>query len=197
MSRASRSGVEGNERLTSFLAILLFVGLAAVGLTVPLAQSQTRLHVILGTLVIPPVLVKVASTTWRMVRYYAGAPDYRRKGPPFLLLRLLGPILVILTFILLFSGVGLIVGAPHSWHARLAQLHNSSFILWFFAMTVHVLGHLQETIQYGPRDLVARTRRQVSGASTRVWVSLSSFALGGVAAVWIAPYAHNGVIFGN
>jgi len=46
-------GVEGNERLTAFLALLLLLSLFVVGLTVPLAHSNTRLHVILGTAVIP------------------------------------------------------------------------------------------------------------------------------------------------
>lgn len=55
------------------------------------------------------MLLKVASTTWRFARYYTGAPAYRRKGPPPVLLRLLGPVVVILTLVLLFSGVGLLV----------------------------------------------------------------------------------------
>ena len=47
--------------------------------------------------------------TWRFARYYTGAPAYRRKGPPPVLLRLLGPVVVILTLVLLFSGVGLLL----------------------------------------------------------------------------------------
>ena len=190
-------GVEGNERLTAFLAVLLLLSLFVVGLTVPLAHSNTRLHVILGTAVIPPVLLKVASTTWRMVRYYMGASAYRRKGPPFIVLRLLGPVLVVLTVVLLFSGVGLVVWAPASWHAQLSQIHHGSFLLWFVVMAIHVLAHLKETALVGPRDVLVRTRRQIAGASLRVWASLSSLAVGGVAAALIAPYAHNGVFFGN
>ena len=59
---------------------------------------------------IPPAVLKIASTGWRFVRYYAGAPAYRRKGPPPVLLRLLGPVVVILTVVLLASGVALGVG---------------------------------------------------------------------------------------
>src|ERR1700731_1282848 len=93
--RTSRSGgVEGNERLTAMVAVLLLVLLFLVGLTVPVANSQTRWHVILGVIVIPPVLLKVASTSWRFIRYYTGNISYRRKGPPPILLRLLGPVIV-------------------------------------------------------------------------------------------------------
>ena len=90
---------------------------------------------------IPPVLLKVASTGWRFARFYRGAPAYRRKGPPPLLLRLLGPVVVILTVVLLASGVGLLLVSP-SWLPLLLTVHKASFVLWFGAMTIHVLGHL-------------------------------------------------------
>ena len=64
-------------------------------------------------LLIPPVLLKIGSTGWRFVRYYRGSPAYRRKGPPPALLRLLGPVVVILTVGVLASGVALVL-APHS-----------------------------------------------------------------------------------
>ena len=126
-----RAGSKGNERLTAILAILLLITLFVVGLTVPLAQSQTRLHVILGTLVIPPILAKVASTVWRIIKYYSGDADYVEKGPPFILLRLLGPILVVLTVVMVFSGLGLVVWAPRSMYSQLWFLHRASFVLWF------------------------------------------------------------------
>jgi hypothetical protein len=31
-------------------------------------------------------------------------------------------------------------------------VHKASFILWFGAMTVHVLGHILETVRVAPRD---------------------------------------------
>jgi hypothetical protein len=66
-------------------------------------------HVFIGMVLIPPVLVKVASTTWRFARYYQGAPAYRRKGPPPVALRLLG--------FLLLSRVGpYLTSAPNAGH---------------------------------------------------------------------------------
>ena len=175
--RASRTGgVDGNERLTAMVAALLLVLLFLVGLTVPVANVQTRLHVFLGVVVIPPVLLKVASTSWRFIRYYSGNFSYRRKGPPTPLLRLLGPVIVVLTLVMLFSGVGLVIVAPRSMHSQLSQIHRASFIVWFAVTAVHVLGHLKETITYAPRDFMRGTRRQVRGASRcgrgrpwRVW----------------------------
>jgi len=182
------AGVEGNSRLTAQVAVILLLLLFVVGLTVPVAHSQTRWHVFLGVLVIPPVLLKVASTTWRFVKYYAGSRAYRRKGPPMLVLRLLGPIVVVLTLTLLFSGVGLVVGAPRSLRPLLSQIHHASFLLWFVVMTIHVLGHLRETASLAPRDFLRRRGRAVTGAFARPVATLLSVGIGLVCAWAILPY---------
>jgi hypothetical protein len=196
--RTSHSGgVEGNERLTAMVAVLLLVLLFLVGLTVPVANSQTRWHVVLGVIVIPPILLKVASTTWRFVRYYTGSISYRRKGPPPILLRLLGPVIVTLTLVMLISGVGLVIIAPTSMHPLLSEIHKLSFILWFGVTAIHVVGHLKDTVTFAPRDAIRRTRRQVRGASQRAWTMLVSLALGVVCAWAIAPYVTNGSHFGH
>lgn len=195
--RPRGGGVDGNERLTAMVAVLLLLLLFLVGLTVPIANAQTRLHVFLGVLVIPPVLLKIGSTSWRFVRYYSGNFSYRSKGPPAPLLRLLGPVLVILTLVMLGSGIGLVIWAPVSMRASLSQIHRLSFILWFGAMTIHVLGHLRDTANYAPRDFVRRTRRHVRGVGSRTWVTVASLALGVVCTVAILPYAHNFVVFAH
>ena len=190
--RRSDEGVEGNERLTAITGALLVALLFLVGLTVPVATAQTRLHVFLGVVVIPPVLLKVGTTSWRMVKYYGGSEAYQRKGPPLLVLRLLGPLLVVLTLVLLGSGVGLVILAPRSLHPQLSTIHHASFFLWFVVMTVHVLGHVRETATVAPRDLLRRTRSQVRGASARVWTTLVSLAAGVVMAELILPHVRNG-----
>ncbi len=194
---SATGGVDGNERLTALVAAVLLLLLFLVGLTVPVANAQTRLHVFLGVVVIPPIMLKVASTTWRMVRYYAGSFSYRRKGPPMPLLRLLGPVLVVLTLVLLFSGVGLVVWAPRSWHPRLSQIHQASFLLWFAVTTVHVLAHLRETLTVAPRDFLRGARRRVRGSSARAWATLASVAVG-IACAWaILPHVNNVAIFSH
>ncbi|MDH2904622.1 MAG: hypothetical protein PXZ08_11850 [Actinomycetota bacterium] len=190
-------GVDGNERLTALVAVVLLLLLFLVGLTVPVANVQTRLHVFFGVVVIPPVLLKVASTSWRMLKYYAGSFPYRRKGPPLPLLRLLGPILVVLTLVLLLSGVGLVIGAPRSMRLELSQIHRASFLLWFMVTAVHVLAHLKETASVAPRDFLRGTRRRVRGSALRAWTTLASVAVGIVCGWAILPYVSSVTIFNH
>jgi hypothetical protein len=175
--RRAADGVEGNARLTAANAAVLLVLLAIEGVTILRIRPLLSPHVFIGVLLIPPVLLKVASTTWRFARYYRGAPAYRRKGPPPVLLRLLGPVIVVLTLILLASGVALLL-VGHSWQPLLLKVHKASFVLWFGATTVHVLGHLGEVFRLAPRDLMRRTRRDVSGAGVRQWLITASLVVG-------------------
>ena len=175
--RRAEAGVQGNARLTAANAAVLLVLLAAEGVTILRVRQLISLHVFIGMVLIPPVLVKVGSTTWRFARYYRGAPAYRRKGPPPALLRLLGPVVVILTLVVLASGVALLL-ASRSWLPLLIKVHKASFILWFAATTIHVLGHLGEVVRLAPRDWLRRTRREVSGAGLRQWLIAASLAAG-------------------
>jgi hypothetical protein len=175
--RRADAGAAGNARLTAANAAVLVVLLAAEGITILRVRELLSPHVFIGVVLIPPVLLKVASTAWRFARYYTGAPAYRRKGPPPVLLRLLGPAVVILTLVLLFSGVGLLL-VSRSWLPLLLKVHKASFVLWFGAMTVHVLGHLGEVFRLAPRDWLRRTRHEVTGAGTRQWLIAASLVAG-------------------
>ena len=187
-----------NARLTASNAAVLLALLAAEGATILRVRQLVSPHVFIGTLLIPPVLVKIGSTGYRFVRYYQGAPAYRRKGPPALLLRLLGPVVVILTLVLLASGVALLFASP-AGSGQLLFVHKASFVLWFFAMTAHVLGHLAEVARLAPRDWLRRTRRDVRGAGGRQWLIAASLVAGallglallGRVAPWLAS-AHAG-----
>ncbi len=182
-------GVEGNARLTSSVAAVLFLLLFVEGVTILQIGGLISTHVFIGMMLIPPLLVKIATTSWRFARYYGAAPSYVRKGPPVALLRLLGPFVIVLSLAVVGSGVLLVVGAPTSWRAQLLQLHQATFLLWFAATAIHVLGHLGETLKLAPLDWVRATRRQVHGASWRQWTLVISLALGLVLALWITPYA--------
>ncbi len=185
-SRRRRDSVEANARLTGSTAAVLLVLLAAEGVTVLRVGRLLAPHVFIGMLLVPPVLLKMGSTTWRFARYYLGSAEYRRKGPPPALLRLLGPLVVVLTLTVFATGIALLLG-PHGWRSQMLLLHKASFVLWLGAMTIHVLGHLVDTARLAPRDWLRRTRRQVEGAGLRQWALATSVALGLVLAVLVVP----------
>ncbi|HTZ91009.1 MAG TPA: hypothetical protein VMB74_01325 [Streptosporangiaceae bacterium] len=133
----SMAGVEGNERLTAMTGALLLIGFAVEGVTVLEVRRLLVIHVLVGALLIGPVLLKVASTGYRFMRYYTGSRAYVRKGPPSPVLRVLGP-LVILTSVAVLS-TGIVLGIVGPGNGQWMFLHKASFILWFGVMTIHVL----------------------------------------------------------
>ncbi len=182
--------MEPNARLTGATGAVLLILLAVEGATIIGVRSHLSTHVFVGMVLVPLVLLKIGSTSWRFVRYYSGASAYRLKGAPPVVLRLLGPVLVVLTLVLLGSGVALIL-APHNLRSSLLFLYKASFLLWFAVMTVHVLGHVVETAKLAPLDWVRRTRSQVEGASARQWALATALATGCLLGlVMLGPTSH-------
>ena len=67
----TRPNPGGNERLTAIVAVLLLVPIVVELATILLGvHTFMSLHVFLGLLLIPVVLLKLASTGWRFARYY-------------------------------------------------------------------------------------------------------------------------------
>ena len=188
-ARSPETGVESNARLTGATAAVLLVLFAIEGVTLLGVRQHLNIHVFVGMLLIPPVLLKTGSTGWRFARYYRGSPAYRRKGPPPAILRILGPVLIILTAVMLASGVVLVL-APHAAGGQMLFIHRTSFFVWFAVMTIHVLGHLVETARLAPLDLARRTRAQVAGASARQWTIAASLVAGALlGVVMLSPTA--------
>src|SRR2546423_3414414 len=159
-----RSGVEANACLTAMTGIvLLLLFIAEIATVLTGARSVLTLHVTLGLLLVPPVLLKIASTTWRMIAYYRGNAAYREKGPPTLALRVLGPFLVVLTMLVFLSGIGLIVGL-RPLHGSFLIVHKASFYLWLLALVIHVAAHSKNVVHLAGKNLARRTRIRLRGA---------------------------------
>jgi hypothetical protein len=178
-------GVEANARLTGSVAAALLILLAVEGVTIVEIDRFLRLHVFVGMLLVPPALLKTATTGYRFARYYAGSPPYVRRGPPPVILRILGPVVVVLTMAVLSTGIALL-WAPNDWRGATRFLHKATFIVWFATMTVHVLGHLLDTYRLAPRDWTSRAaylpgawlRRATVVATLMAGAGLGLLALG-------------------
>src|SRR5437763_5059589 len=173
--RARLGGTEGNEILTSATAIVLAVLLLAEGVTIIRMRGLLGAHMFIGLALIPPVLLRLASTGYRFVRYYTGARAYREKGPPLLALRVLAPVLVATTIGVFVTGV-LLMAVGHKSDTMLV-LHKVFFVVWGVLFGVHFLASLPRVVRSLRADWSAARRRAVPGSGLRGL--LVTAALGG------------------
>ncbi len=183
-------GPAGNALLTAWTALVLLVLAVGELLTLFDVHGLISWHVALGALLVPPALMKTASTTWRMISYYVGRTPYREAGPPPLLMRLLGPLVVISTLGLLGTGVLLVLLGEERSRQSLATVlgfrlnwvfaHQVFFAVWAVAAGLHLLGRIVPAL----RTTVVRdpeTARRVPGswarAATFVVMTVSAAAL--------------------
>lgn len=188
LRRLLAGGSDGNARLTAGTAVVLTVLLVAEGLTL-LGGVRRFLtpHVFIGLLLIPPILLKLASIGWRMLSYYRRVDEYVRKGPPAAMLRMLvAPVLVAATVVMFASGIA----AAWVGHGGiLLGLHKASFVVWGVAFGVHFLAHVLKLPSLVERDwwrvdaLGGRRLRQV--------MLTGALVAGLVVAVAGLPLAHH------
>jgi hypothetical protein len=186
--RLLRGGSDGNARLTALTAAVLLVLLAVEGATIPFIHQQLTLHMALGLALIPAVALKLGTTGWRFARYYLRDREYVRRGPPHPLMRLLVAPLTVASTIVLF-GTGVLIVAAHPQRGFLIGLHKASFIVWFGAMAVHVLGHVIEL----PEHLHLDRERDLPGARARSLLLALALVAGAVIAIAALPAVHHWV----
>jgi hypothetical protein len=182
-------GPAGNARLTAWIGLVLLVLSVAELLTLVNVRGLISWHVAIGALLGPPALAKTASTGWRLVRYYTGNPAYRQAGPPPLVLRLLGPLVVLSTLGLLGSGVVLVLLGESSSQTQLVSLlgfhvtwvtvHQASFAVWAVVTGAHVLARLVPALRLS----VPSRANSVPGTARRALVLVAAAVVAIIAAV--------------
>jgi hypothetical protein len=145
-------------------------------------EGLLTVHAFVGMLLVPVVLVKLVSTGWRMVGYYLGREEYVLRGPPHLLLRtLVAPVVVASTIVLFGTGIALL--AVSETEGTIVGLHKASFLVWFGAMTVHVLVRLP--------SLIRALRLRLPGLSLRLGAATLVLLAGVGIATMTLPAIHH------
>jgi hypothetical protein len=197
-------GSAGNEELTAVTGVLLIGLLAVLGVTILRIHQLIWLHLFLGLLLIGPVLLKMASTGYRFVRYYTQSAIYRAKGPPEAALRAIGPVVVLSTVVVFASGIVLMLVGPARRSTPLL-IHKVSFIVWLVVTALHVLGHLPSmgrslrAVSLAPAGAPSASGPGTAGR----WIVLTGALVGGVVlalvliphfSLWTAPgaFPHHG-----
>lgn len=185
---ARTGGAAGNAQLTAWLGLLLLILFIAELFTVLDVTWLISWHIAIGVLLIPPSLVKTATTGWRLVRYYTSNSAYVAAGPPPLLLRILGPLVVLGTLGVLGTGVLVGVLGPSSAFEPLLHvpgiavsaftLHQASVFAWAATTGLHVLARLVPASQ-----LARPSARSVPGIGRRVSVIAATAVIAAALAV--------------
>jgi hypothetical protein len=178
-------GADGNERLTAATGAVLLLLFVVQIVTILQINKLLTLHFFIGMLLLGPVTLKVVSACYRMVRYYVGAADYRKKGPPATAMRILGPFVLATSLSVLGTGVVLAFTGPRPglW----LTLHKATFVLWAVVMAVHVLVYVRRLPRLIGPDLRVRvmadpgpTRGVLAGRPER-WLLLAGSIIVGLA----------------
>ena len=166
-------GPDGSERLTATAAVIVLLLLAVEGITIVFIRPLLTLHMFIGVALIPPLCLKLASNGYRFVRYYSGNSLYRAKGPPWLVMRVLAPVLVVATAVVITSGVYLLASGRRAggW----VGIHKTSFVIWLAVASVHVLVYVW-------RLPVLVSDRRAPGFAVRVALVAVVFVVG----LWVA-----------
>jgi hypothetical protein len=190
-------GPAGNARLTAWTGMTLLALSLAELVTLIDVRGLISWHVVIGVLLVPPALVKTASTGWRIVRYYSGARTYVQAGPPPLVRRLLGPAVVLSTLAVLASGLTLVViGSVRSRTVLLSgfgtrvdwvTVHQAAFVVWAVATGLHVLGRLVPALRL--TLMPPRAAPAVPGAGRRAAVLITTLLVALVAGLIVLSTA--------
>jgi hypothetical protein len=174
-------GVEATARLIGYASVALVIPLAAEVITG--IRPGLLAHALIGFVLVPLVLLKLGSVGYRFVRYYAGDPHYRAAGPPELVMRLIGPLLVLATVALFATGIELWLFGFRFGDQWLTW-HKAAFVLWFLAAVFHVLAYLGRA----PELAIADSRDRLGGALARRSLVVASLILGAVLGIAVLPF---------
>jgi hypothetical protein len=186
-------GPAGNASLTAWTgAVLLVLFLIELGTLLDL-NGLIDWHIVVGTLLVPPALLKTGSTGWRIVRYYTRRDPYVTAGPPPMFLRVLGPLVVIFTMAVLGSGLALVALGPDAsrqpflgllgFTVSALTVHQGTFVVWAVVTGIHTLGRLIPAYRIIMRR--GQTTRVVPGRIPRIGLLAVALAVAGVTAALV------------
>jgi hypothetical protein len=188
-------GPAGNARVTAWTGAILIVLILAELVTVLDVNGLIGWHITLGTLLVPLALVKTASTSWRLGRYYTGNREYRVAGPPPTPLRVLGPLVVLSTLGLLGSGLAMIALGPSASRTTIVNvlgqridtltLHQILFIVFCVVVGLHLLARIVPAVTLIAGRRTANASGGVPGHTRRFALLGATLAVAGLTAALV------------
>jgi len=178
--------VVANERLTALTGAVLLVLILVELVTSAYLRALMSAHIFVGVLLAAPLVIKLASTGYRFVRYYSGSIPFVRRGPPRLPLRVLAVPLVAITIVLFGSGFGLLLAGP-AQPGPLLALHNVGTLIWLPMIVIHALAYLRRLPPVVTADLAWRPSSRSDGGRFRLGLNILAVFGGAAAAMLVLP----------
>jgi hypothetical protein len=169
-------GTAGNETLTAAIGAVLTVLLIAEGVTIIRMGGLVGVHMFIGLVLVPPILLKLGSTGYRFARYYTNSQPYRQKGPPALPMRLLAPVLVLTTIGVFVTGVWLMLLGHKS--DQMLFFHKLFFFVWVAFFAIHFLVYAPRVLGSLRTDWSSVRRHTVPGSGLRAALVAASGGAG-------------------
>src|SRR6266702_4132459 len=183
-----RSAVVGNERLTALAGAVLLVLIVVELVSSASLHAGIAIHIFVGVGLSGPLVVKLGSTFYRFLRYYTRSPAFVRRGPPRLALRVLAPLLIATTLVVIGSGIGLVVTGPRS-AGLLLPLHGISVLVWLPLIAIHVFAYIWRIPRLVANDWSKQAAEQAPGRERRLGMNLGTLMVGAIAAILLLPVA--------
>src|SRR6266568_1459971 len=183
-----QSAVDGNERMTALAGAVLLVLIVVELVSAAILRTLLSTHVFVGVLLVGPLVVKLGSTFWRFLRYYTRSPAFVHRGPPSLALRVMAPLLIATTLVVIGSGIGLVVTGPRS-AGPLLPLHGFSVLVWLPLIAIHVFAHIRRIPRLVADDWSKSSAEQAPGRGLRLGMNLGALMFGTLAAILLLPVA--------
>ncbi len=183
------SAVVGNERLTALAGAVLLVLILVELVSAVSLRTLLSVHVFVGVGLSGPLVVKLGSTFSRFFRYYTKSPAFVSKGPPHLALRVLAPLPIATTLVVIGSGIGLVVTGPRS-AGPLLPLHGFSVLVWLPLIAIHVFAYIWRVPRLVADDWSKPSGRSlIPGRGHRLGMNLGALLSGAIAAILLLPVA--------
>ena len=171
-------GTVGNEILTSAAGLALVGVIVVEVVTIIDIAGLTGTHMFIGLVLIPLVILKLGTTGYRAVRYYSGSVSYRALGTLLMLLRVIAPLFVAATLVILVTGVVLMADGHKA--GSVLEVHKVSFIVWVVLLGVHLLAYFVRALRLVLADLRVTKGDVAPGIGIRTMLLVSALG-GGVA----------------
>jgi hypothetical protein len=185
----NRSAVVGNERMTALAGAVLLVLILVELVSAAILRTLLSIHVFVGVLLAGPLVVKLGSTFTRFLRYYTGSPAFVRRGPPILALRVMAPLLIATTLVVIGSGIELVVTGPRS-AGPLLPLHGFSVLVWLPLIAIHTFAHIRRVPRLVADDWSKPSGKSLAtGRERRLSMNLGALLAGTIAAILLFPGA--------